>query len=64
MLDKGFITGVLMVMVAVIGASLFEHMVLAPRMEHSPGKTTPASTAIPINTADWVKVKFPNATTV
>lgn len=64
MFDKGFFTGVLMIMAAVIGASLFEHMVLAPRMEHSPGKTTPASTPIARNTDDWVKTKFPGAVSV
>ena len=49
---------------AIVAASYFEHTVLAPRMEHSPGKTLPATTAIPRSASDFIKLNYPNAVTV
>jgi len=49
---------------AIVAASMFEHMVLAPRMAHSPGKTLPSNTAVARTAADFVAVNFPNAVSV
>lgn len=49
---------------AIIAASLVEHMVIAPRMAHSPGKTLPSGTPIARSATDWVRMNFPNAVSV
>ena len=57
-------TSLLTILLAIIGASLIEHMVIAPRMVHSPAKALPAMSAMPETSADYVKKNFPNAVTV
>lgn len=55
---------VLAVFLAVIAASLVEHLVIAPRMAHSPGKTTPASPPIARTAEDWIQQNYPGAVSV
>ena len=57
-------TAMLVIMVAIIGASLVEHLVIAPRMAHSPGRTLPSTTPIPRNVADYVRQHYPGAVSV
>ena len=52
------------IFLAIIGASLVEHLVIAPRMAHSPGKTLPSATPVARTAEDWIKQNFPNAVTV
>jgi len=49
---------------AIVAASLVEHLVIAPRMAHSPGKTLPSSPAVARTAEDWVRLNYPNAVTV
>ena len=54
----------LTIFLAIIAASLVEHLVIAPRMAHSPGKTLPSSPPIARTTEDWVRLNYPNAISV
>ncbi len=54
----------LAIFVAIIAASLVEHLVIAPRMAHSPGKTLPSATPVPRTAADYINIKYPNAISV
>lgn len=52
------------ILIAIIVASLIEHLVIAPRMAHSPGKTLPSSSPLARNAGDWVSQNFPGAVSV
>lgn len=53
----------LVIFIAIVAASLAEHLIIAPRMEHSPAKTV-AKIVGPQTVDDFVHNNFPNATTV
>jgi len=58
--------GLLTIFLAITVASLVEHMVIAPRMEHSPPHTvaTVVGTAEPESLAAFANRKHPNAVTI
>lgn len=53
--------GMLTIMLAIIAASLVEHTVIAPRMEHSP-PTIPFASAR--NAEDYARQMYPNLITL
>ena len=57
--------GVTTIFLAIILASLVEHMLIAPNMEHSPPHVPFATPQpVPHDAASYVNMKYPGATTV
>lgn len=54
----------LTIFLAIVLASLAEHTIIAPRMEHSPAKVLPSMSAAPNTAADFVRTNFPDAVTI
>ena len=60
---------VLAIFLAIVGASLVEHMVIAPRMAHSParmpfGKGVLSTLQREETVSEYVRSKYPNAVTI
>jgi len=53
------------IFLAIVAASLVEHLVIAPRMAHSPAHTVANMIAPSANTIEsYVRNKYPNAITI
>lgn len=56
--------GIFTILIALILYSLIEHMVIAPRMKHSPPNVVETPTLKPRTPAELVSQVFPDAVTV
>lgn len=54
----------LTIFLAIVAASLVEHIVIAPRMAHSPARTLPGLPRTEATASDYVRAKYPNAETI
>lgn len=54
----------LAVFLAIVAASLVEHLVIAPHMAHSPARAMPGLPRAEATASEYVRAKYPNATTI